>query len=519
MGVIENTVVFLKNWTAISLMAYTVLPVSSNEFEMFTPHANGADFVSNGIYTLHGDGYQLEKMNSSEFYFLSDVKGHREFDRLLSRRYKYIVNEGSSRSSKTYSLIDCYDFYARSYANKRMTIWRDTKKDCKDTVLNDFEKRMKSTGRYEADSKFKKTTSTFEYDNGAKVEICGTDDSEKVHGMTQDVAWINEPYKISQDTFDQIDQRTADFIFLDWNPKKSHWIETVKKDDKAFVIKSTFLDNPFCPQASKVKLLSYQPLSKSKVVLDNIMTLSEAFEYDTQANELELPRELLNEITRCRYNEQKGTASEYNWSVYGLGEKAERPHRIYKHFKKITKIEFDDVDAEIFYVVDWGAVDPWAILAMKYDDGVLYYHELNYDSEDILKVKLGQKYLQIREMSENNEGLVAYMFNKLKIPTNAIIICDNNRKNKILALRKAGWEYAVAAVKGKICDGIDLLNDMAVRYTSESDNFETEQEAYSREVDKYGIVQEEPEDENNHLMDCARYGAEYLRQKGIIKKA
>ena len=28
-------------------------------------------------------------------------------------KYKYIILEGSSRSSKTYSLIDCLDLYAR----------------------------------------------------------------------------------------------------------------------------------------------------------------------------------------------------------------------------------------------------------------------------------------------------------------------------------------------------------------------------------------------------------------------
>ena len=40
------------------------------------------------------------------------------------RRYRYIINEGSSRSSKTYSLIDCFDLYCRAFSNKRLTAWR-----------------------------------------------------------------------------------------------------------------------------------------------------------------------------------------------------------------------------------------------------------------------------------------------------------------------------------------------------------------------------------------------------------
>jgi len=139
-----------------------------------------------------------------------------------SRKYRYIINEGSSRSSKTYSLIDCFDLYARNNRNKRLTTWRDTKTDAKKTILNDTLKRLKSTSRYKVDQIFNKTESIFTYKTDSTFEIHGTDDEETVHGLTQDGAWLNEPYKISKDTFDQIDQRTSDFILIDWNPKKSH---------------------------------------------------------------------------------------------------------------------------------------------------------------------------------------------------------------------------------------------------------------------------------------------------------
>ena len=137
-----------------------------------------------------------------------------------SRRYKYIINEGSSRSSKTRSLIDCYDLYARGNEYKRLTVWRDTKTDCKKTVLADMLKHHKQTGRYKKGYIFNKTESIFSYPTESTVEIHGTDDEETVHGMDQDAAWLNEPYKISRDTFDQIDQRTSDFIFIDWEPEK-----------------------------------------------------------------------------------------------------------------------------------------------------------------------------------------------------------------------------------------------------------------------------------------------------------
>lgn len=137
-----------------------------------------------------------------------------------SRKYRYILNRGSSRSSKTFSLIDCYDLYARLNSDKRLTVWRDTKTDCRKTVLNDVLKRFKTTSRYKVGQEFNKTESIFTYSTGSTFEIHGTDDEETVHGLTQDAAWLNEPYKISRDTFDQIDQRTSDFVIVDMNPKR-----------------------------------------------------------------------------------------------------------------------------------------------------------------------------------------------------------------------------------------------------------------------------------------------------------
>ena len=56
-----------------------------------------------------------------------------------SRRWRYIINEGSSRSSKTFSIIDLLDIYCRNNAFKRVTIWRDTKTDTVKTVYPDIE--------------------------------------------------------------------------------------------------------------------------------------------------------------------------------------------------------------------------------------------------------------------------------------------------------------------------------------------------------------------------------------------
>lgn len=432
-----------------------------------------------------------------------------------NKKYKYIINQGSSRSSKTYSLIDCFDLYARSNGQKRLTAWRDTKKSCKDTVLVDMLKHHKKTKRYKLGYEFHKTESIFTYSNDSTVEIHGTDDEETVHGLTQDAAWLNEPYKISRETFDQIDQRTSDFIFIDYNPKKGHWVEDLMKDERSIVIHSTFKDNPFCPIEQRTKILSYQPVSMSSVVLDKLLDENQALTYDFKQNPLKLSEKQIKELLRCIANENKNSASKFNWEVYGLGLKSERPNRIFK-WTEIPDFDYKQLDLPVYIGCDWGTVDPWGIVEAKYNDGCLYLHELNYMSENEWRLKMNTTE-QLASNAEGSEvGIVTWLFDKLQIDKRTEIICDTNRPVKIAALRRKGYN-ANPVRKGTILDGIELLSNLKVFYTKSSTNIKHEQENYSRKVDRRGTVLEEPEDSENHLIDPSRYICTHLQAKGVIK--
>lgn len=435
-----------------------------------------------------------------------------------SRKYKYIRLPGSSRSSKTFSCIDVIDLYAKANENKRCTVWRDTKTDCKKTVLNDVLKHLKQTNRYGMLKSFNKTESILLYHTDSTFEIHGTDDEDTVHGLTQDVAWLNEPYNISREVFDQIDQRTSDFMLIDLNPKQGHWSDDLAKDSRCITIHSTFLDNPFCPDEQRRKILSYQPVSMCRIVTEGILTEQDAIAYNVDLNPLNISPGRIKELIRCRDNEYKNTANLFNHQVYALGLKGERPNRIL-HYTEIPDSEYFALPYERFYGNDWGVVDPWGILEVKYHDGCLYLHELNYASENEIRANLTST--ELAQINAAEEGIVKWKFNKLGIPQTAVIVCDNNRPLKILALRDAGWEYAVAASKptGSIIDGLDLLCNLKVYYTASSVNIKYEQENYSRKVDRFGVVLEEPEDKDNHIAgDPARYVALFLQAQGIIRK-
>ena len=511
----KATIVFQKNWQAANLMCYFVKKIDEKKSYQFYSVNTSGEMIPAFIKPVDESKYRLDVYENVSY--LVDINGTEEFGKeVLYRRYKYILNKGSSRSSKTVSLIDVCDLYSRSNKNKRVTVWRDTKVDCKSTVLSDMELHLKNTDRWGVDFSFNKTESFLSYTTGTKIEILGVDDENKVMGKTQDVAWLNEPYKISKEIFNQIDQRTYDFILIDLNPKMNHWSDDLQKDNRCIVINSTFRDNPFCPEEARRKRLSYQPVSRCYIVTEKIMHESDAKKYDTKKNKLNISSKHISELIRCMENENKNSASEFNYDVYALGLKSEKPNRIFS-WQEISPTQWEELDVKIYTGCDWGSVDPWGIVDAKYYDGALYLKERNYLSENEWRSRMTPT--ELAQVAGSDEGLVTWMFKRLGVPFDRDVICDNNRNTKIRALRESGWDYAIPAYKkpGSILDGVDVLQNLRVYFTSDSLNLKYEQENYSRKVVQ-GIILEEPEEGNDHLIDPTRYIALYLQMIGVITK-
>lgn len=377
------------------------------------------------------------------------------------RKYKYIINTGSSRSSKTYSLLELIHRICENNDNIRATAWRDTKKDCRDTIWKDYQKILSLSGRLNYSNR-NKTEAFYAFPSkNSSFEFHGTDDEEKVHGLTQQVAWINEPYKISKDTFDQIDMR-SDVIFIDWNPKKNHWIDDLSKQSNACVIHSTFRDNPFCPEQSLIKILSYEP------TLENITN---------------------------------GTADAYKWAVYGLGEKAEKPNRIYKGWQKITDTEFEELPYNTYQGLDFGSTNPTALAEVKYDGNDSFFIR-----ERIYK-----------PISEMGSSMVEY-FNATGISKKHPTVADSADPMKIAELLNNGFSI-IPAMKGQgsVNSGIEFIRKFKIYYTASSTNVENEYENYEWEVFN-GVNLERPLKQDDHLMDAIRYCITYLQFYLHIKK-
>lgn len=444
-----------------------------------------------------------------------------------SGNYKLIEEKGSSRSSKTWSNFQVLflDLYKNPMTT--CTILRDTQKSCREIIEVDWVKwlsdpmgRKKQLERKEItvvefDAFIKKesllkyflrnkTNHTWTFlHNNSFIRFTGLDDEDDAMGMTQDICWINEPYKFSHEVYKQLSQRTSKYILFDWNPKQNHWIDIERKKDNTITLHSTFKDNPFCPDESRKQILSYQPVSECELVLNGTFTISEAKNYNIQENPLNISKRLLNELKRCIYNEETDSASLYHWLVFGKGEKSEKPNRIFKGWKTINASDFDKIPYPSYYATDFGLSAPTANLEFKFDG----------DKSFFLRQRL---YKPMNQMT----GTLTDEFEKIGIVKNKENICDSgNELNKEESRKLKNSGYNIIPAKkgaGSISAGIETMQKCIIYYTSDSLDLENEYENYSWRIYN-GMQMDEPEQNgDDHLLDCARMGISwYVRTRRL----
>ena len=434
------------------------------------------------------------------------------WDAMNSGLYKYIRLIGGSGSSKTHSILQALYIHGQRVRNKRISAFRGTQTTCRKTVGEDAKKIYSQLPIQD----FHKTTYTHWLKSGTFIEFTGTDDSNILHGYETEIAWFNEPYDIPKDVFTEIDKRATTCVIMDLNPKEDHWSDELEKRADCKTIRCSFENNPFLPERRKQTILSYKPVKYSNIVQKKLLKEFEAREYFS--NNKKFSAVDYNDLVMCQLNEKQGSANEYQWKVYGLGLKADRPNRIF-HWTAITYEQFKSIDAPEIIGIDWGVSDPFAIILAKYKDGCLYLHELNYKSENEWMRELA---LMGKKLDEDGGGVADMVLSNVRLPEplnkKIKLICDSNYPEKVMALRKAGWENAMSiGKKEKIVASVSTLSQINVFYTSTSTNIYKEQELYERETDRYNIVLETPVDKDNHTIDSTRYIVTYLKRQGIIK--
>ena len=179
---------------------------------------------------------------------------NRTNDALYDEAVRFVLNQGGSRSSKTYSIIQCLILYALnaygvSPGGQTITVVRKTLPTLKRTAMRDFIKIMKSLNLYDI-SRHNRTDHVYTFSTGTIIQFVSADDEEKLMGLESDIVWINEATELWDDDFMQLNMRCTGKVLVDFNPKKNvEWIGSLLELSKSKIIKSTYLDNPFLRRA------------------------------------------------------------------------------------------------------------------------------------------------------------------------------------------------------------------------------------------------------------------------------
>lgn len=399
--------------------------------------------------------------------------------------------QGGQGAGKTFAILMLLVNHASSHPGKEIFVASDELSKMRITVIKDFLKVMIGFGIFDRSRWVDGTL--YRFANGSFIRFIGLDKEDIGKGLRSDIMFVNEANKCKFDTYRELTAR-AKRVIIDFNPNKKFWAhqEIIIRDDCDF-IKLTYLDNEFLGKEERGEILRYRDRGYAKEPETGNYAVNEKGE--------------LIVISQYWAN---------MWRVYGLGETGQVEGRIY-NWTKIPTETYLNLNKAEYIGNDWGKVDPWGVAGLKYHDGTLYVDEKNYKSENEIERELSEQQLHtVRGYDE--EGLVAWKFKSFGIAYNQVISCDNNRPTKILSLRNAGWEYAVAVgAKMDLINRIGLLSGLNICYTDRSPNIEFEQETYAYDKDKNGVQLETPIDQDNHLIDAIAYGVSQMFKDGIIK--
>lgn len=162
-----------------------------------------------------------------------------------NKHYRHIANQGSARSSKTFSILQLLYLIAKhSKQPLLISVVSESLPHLKRGAIRDFKQFMLDSNEW-VDSNWSRGNYIYSINN-SQIEFFSCDVAGKVHGPSRDILFINECNRISYETAQQLIIRTRKCCFYDYNPVCEFWIHTdiIPRDDCKY-IHSTFLDNPY----------------------------------------------------------------------------------------------------------------------------------------------------------------------------------------------------------------------------------------------------------------------------------
>jgi len=183
------------------------------------------------------------------------IQTNKVYKHLLKSDKKIIIEQGGTRSGKTYNILLWIIFhYCTQNKNKTVTICRKTFPSLRASVMRDFLTILKQYKIY-SEELHNKSNSEYRLFNNL-VEFISLDQPQKVRGRKRDILFINEANELYFEDWQQLIFRTNGRIIIDYNPSDEyHWIydKVITRDDSDFYI-TTYMDNPFLEETIREEI-------------------------------------------------------------------------------------------------------------------------------------------------------------------------------------------------------------------------------------------------------------------------
>lgn len=248
--------------------------------------------------------------------------------RVASLQKRIRALQGGTSASKTISVLQVLIHKSQTDNVPKITsIVSESLPHLKKGAMRDFLSIMVAHGYYDENA-WNKTDSIYRFESGSMIEFFGADQPAKVRGPRRDRLFMNECNNMAFETFEQLEVRTRDEIYLDWNPTTEFWFYTDvlgHRDDVDHII-LTYKDNE-----------ALEPAIVASI-------------------------------------EQRRERKSW-WTVYGEGQLGEVDGKIYRDWKIIDSIPHEA--RLVRYGLDFGYTnDPSAIVAIYQYDGGLIFDEI-----------------------------------------------------------------------------------------------------------------------------------------------
>ncbi len=275
-----------------------------------------------------------------------------------SKKYRVICNEGSTRSSKTYSEIQlaCWICLRPDlYGTKQISVVSPSLPHLKKGARKDF-LTIADEWQFFREDDFNRTDNIYHFGK-SYIEFFGVEETGKVRGPGRDILIGNEANLFSHPVYVQLAMRTKDVIFLDYNPADEYsWVYEVADKPGNKKIHSTYLNNK-------------------------------------------------NNLTKAQIEEIESLkdADENLWKVYGLGLRGTSSETIYTHWKQCDAMPGK---GEQFAGLDFGYNVPTALIDIEYYEKAVYWDELIYETKlttgDLIERLNDMKFSKTKELFCDN---------------------------------------------------------------------------------------------------------------------